>query len=623
VDLTPKTGSFDPTTGWSGYVPGWTAQGHPDYWGYAWYRIRVQLEARPGQSFAVVGPSNVDSAYQVFANGTLLGSFGEFPGNGQSPVEYVSQPMMFQLPPVPAGNTDVLLAFRVWMGPHALVASPDPGGFHSAPQLGDSAAIGANYQLVRLALDRTYTFAAITAALFFLLTIMAWSLVLFDRTDSVYWWLGAVFLLTALDQANSCFVAWTHIESIATSTTLTDVFLRPLILGGWVMVWSVWFRLRDTSWMPRLVAALTLSYMVSVALGANIFFSVISQPVSTAFHLASVGIRILFLLPLVFIIIEGVNEQGLEGLLVLPAIMLVGLAQFQTELTVLRYRTSWFPFGVQVTIGELANLALAAVIFVLLLRRLLLSIHQQQELVTEVKHAQEVQQILIPEELPNLPGLSFESEYRPARDVGGDFFQIIPHATDGSTLIVAGDVTGKGLKAGMLGALIVGAIRSEAAHFTDPLAILGSLNARLYRQGHATCLALRIARDGGAILANAGHLPPYLNGKELPMEGALPLGIISNPEFSVMRFHLDPSDVLMLLSDGIAEAQNEHGKLFGFDRIRNLLQKPVTAAQIADAAQAFGQQDDISVLSITRKTIPGEVVVWRSQLEAQAPPNVR
>jgi serine phosphatase RsbU (regulator of sigma subunit) len=263
------------------------------------------------------------------------------------------------------------------------------------------------------------------------------------------------------------------------------------------------------------------------------------------------------------------------------------------------------------------------VIFVLLLRRLLLSIHHQEELVSDVKHAQQVQQILIPDNLPRLPGLTFESEYRPAREVGGDFFQIIPNSTDGSTLIVAGDVTGKGLKAGMLGALIVGAVRTEAAHFTDPLAILLSLNARLHTQGHATCLALRIARDGGATLANAGHLPPYLNGHELPMEGALPLGMVPNPDFSVMSFQLQPSDILMMLSDGVAEAQNEEGKLFGFGRILDLFQKSVTAAQIADAAQAFGQQDDISVLSITRTTIPGETIVWRDMPQNQAISDVR
>jgi len=74
VDLTPKDGSFDPTAGYSGYVPGWTAKGHPGYWGYAWYRIRVRLNAQPGEKLALAGPSDVDDGYQLFANGTVLGT---------------------------------------------------------------------------------------------------------------------------------------------------------------------------------------------------------------------------------------------------------------------------------------------------------------------------------------------------------------------------------------------------------------------------------------------------------------------------------------------------------------------------------------------------------------------
>ena len=106
--------------------------------------------------------------------------------------------------------------------------------------------------------------------------------------------------------------------------------------------------------------------------------------------------------------------------------------------------------------------------------------------------------MILPEARTTVPGLVIESEYRPAREVGGDFFQIIPHAGDGSLLIVAGDVTGKGLKAGMLVALLVGAIRSTAELNGDPLFILQSLNRRLMGRGeaHATCLALRIAADG-------------------------------------------------------------------------------------------------------------------------------
>ena len=81
VDLTPKSGSFDPVSGISNFVPGWTALGHPGYWGYAWYRIRVRINTPPDTKLALAGPADVDDAYQFFNNGTLTGAFGEFAAN--------------------------------------------------------------------------------------------------------------------------------------------------------------------------------------------------------------------------------------------------------------------------------------------------------------------------------------------------------------------------------------------------------------------------------------------------------------------------------------------------------------------------------------------------------------
>ena len=117
-------------------------------------------------------------------------------------------------------------------------------------------------------------------------------------------------------------------------------------------------------------------------------------------------------------------------------------------------------------------------------------------------------------------------------------------------------------------------------------------------------LALRIEADGAVALANAGHLPPYLNGEELPMEGAMILGMTADAELSVMHFQLASGDRLVLMSDGIAEAQDEHGQLFGFERIHAMLQEPITAAEIAAAAQDFGQEDDISVLLLGELPTP-------------------
>src|SRR3984957_6420556 len=96
VDLTPKDRAIDPVSGQSGYVPGWTAKGHPSYWGYAWYRIQVKVQTRQGGDLALSGPADVDDAYQVFDNGELVGHFGDF--TGMKPVVYVTQPKMFPLP---------------------------------------------------------------------------------------------------------------------------------------------------------------------------------------------------------------------------------------------------------------------------------------------------------------------------------------------------------------------------------------------------------------------------------------------------------------------------------------------------------------------------------------------
>jgi hypothetical protein len=221
---------------------------------------------------------------------------------------------------------------------------------------------------------------------------------------------------------------------------------------------------------------------------------------------------------------------------------------------------------------------------------------------SELAQAQEVQQVMLPESRLALTGLVVESEYRPAREVGGDFFQMIPYTTDGSLLIVAGDVAGKGLKAGMLVALLVGAIRTAAQFVPDPPAVLSALNLLLIGRSdaQATCLALHISKNGAVTLANAGHIAPYLNGEPLPMEGALPLGVVESAECSITHFQLNDADRLMLMSDGVPEAMDRNGQLFGFERVHQLLRTAKSATEVAIAAQAFGQEDDISVISITR-----------------------
>ncbi len=607
VDLTPKNGTFDPVGGYTGYVPGWTAKGHAGYWGYAWYRIRVLLEARPGDELALAGPPDMDDVYQVYDNGGLVGSFGDF--SGSQPVTYYTQPMMFSLPQSDGGDTGSstrVLAFRVWMAPEALTNQPDAGGFHTAPVLGEAGAVTAGYKLRWLELARAYLPSAIEAHLYALLALVAFSLILFDRSDRVYLWMGVVFLLRAVSDALTAFDVWTRHLSIRADSLLSYGFFTPLICAGWVMVWWVWFGRQRPAWLPRAVAGLALLYMISNIIGEELLFTFVPHPVAAAFHMVSLVTRVLFLALFAWIIVQGIRSRGLEGWLVLPAIVLLGVGIFGGELAVLHIRMVWFPLGVGINFTHGASLLLAATVSLLLLRRLLLSVRQQRLMALDVKQAQEVQQMILPEARTTAPGLVIESEYRPAREVGGDFFQIISRPADGSLLIVAGDVTGKGLKAGMMVALLVGAIRSTAETRTEPGYLLGVLNRRLLGRGdaQATCLALNIARDGKVTLANAGHLPPYLNGEPVAMEGALPLGMLEGAEFSRLCFQLKEGDRLVLISDGIVEATDAEGRLFGFERVHEMLRTAISAAELAGAAQSFGQEDDMSVISVTRAVAP-------------------
>jgi hypothetical protein len=379
--------------------------------------------------------------------------------------------------------------------------------------------------------------------------------------------------------------------------------LTPISIGLWLMTWLMYFGLEDRKWLRNIIIAVILWFgstglifqllMLRGTVSHGVFSAnTINQLISSAVAWALA----------ITIAVLGWRRPNRERPALFLAFFFYVLPTLDPILRFLHVRTNWFPFGIPTVLSEFTDIAMLICFSVVLLRHFRSSQRRQQAMEQDVKQAQEVQQVLIPEELPQVAGLTIESEYRPAREVGGDFFQIMPHANDGSVLIVVGDVTGKGLQAGMLVALIVGAIRAEAAHSNDPLTALNALNQRLCGRGqaHATGLTLRIDSNGEVTLANAGHLPPYLNGKELPMEGALPLGMTPTAKFSLMHFQLAPGDTLLMMSDGVVEAQDKEGKLFGFDRVNQLLQRPITAAEVATVAQSFGQQDDILVLRITR-----------------------
>ncbi len=236
------------------------------------------------------------------------------------------------------------------------------------------------------------------------------------------------------------------------------------------------------------------------------------------------------------------------------------------------------------------------VIILIIFFRFLRVQRDQERVSNELAAARTVQELLIPQEKLSTPGFEVDSIYNPANEVGGDFFHIQTVGVEG-LIVVIGDVAGKGLKAAMNVSLLMGALRRTQER--RPAKILESLNRVLTgTESFTTCQAVWFGANGEMVIANAGHLPPYLNSQEIGLRGELPLGVLADVSYEEARFYLHPGDRVLLLSDGVVEARQPSGELFGFDRVRHFSQQ--SAFYLAEAAKSFGQQDDITVLTVRR-----------------------
>ena len=160
-----------------------------------------------------------------------------------------------------------------------------------------------------------------------------------------------------------------------------------------------------------------------------------------------------------------------------------------------------------------------------------------------------------------------------------------------------GDVSGKGLDAAMLVAVVLGSLVNETHR--SPASLLAYLNRAVMGRtggGFITACCARLYPDGRIVLANAGHISPYLDGRELQLENGLPLGISADAAYSETEIQTDGA--LTFISDGVVEARDARGELLGFERVAVLTAQ--TASKIADAAQRWGQEDDITVLTVAR-----------------------
>ncbi len=589
----------------------WGVQGYTRHTGFAWYRLHMSLSPAPGVApdFSLLIPA-IDDVYEIYWNGAPVGHLGQMPPHW---VWYSGVPaQIYNLGPA----RDGVLAVRVWKSPLFSTDDGKGGGFEAVPSVGSPEAIASargdmefewlHRQQFRFALTSLYALVA-------LLSLFAW---LRDRKQWLLFWT----MMFASSLVLELFLGGLRLHvSFAVLTFLTQIEVSVREVSLWfLLLWLL--KLQDNRKLVVLTRkAALISIVASTLDGALILFypSVLSEIKAQLFDAALTPFIIFFeLIPVVLVAYASFRHKPLESArwVVAGVAFCNGMIYFLQNVASQGIRfTHWtladsisaplFTFGDNpINALILFRTLLFFSIVYAVIRYFLENRRRQSVLEQEYQSARELQRVLVPSSMPVVPGFTLTHAYRPAQEVGGDFFQIIPLEC-GSTIVILGDVSGKGLMAAMAVSLIVGAVRALAEDHPDPAELLTLLNRRLcgrLQGGFATCVILRVNEDSECTLASAGHPAPFLNDRELEVPGALPLGIAPDVIYEETAFELEPGDHFSLYTDGLLEARNQAGELYSFARLERLFAGHPSAAQATQAAINFGQDDDITVLTLTR-----------------------
>jgi hypothetical protein len=576
----------------------WTWQGYRNYGGVGWYRAQVKTAGTAPLSIYL---PRVGTNYQIFANGKLAGQLGELPP--QPTTLYAAVPRVFALPQPLDGKT-LSLAIRVYQPPHW--AQAFGGGLAGGLRIGRSELIHERLKLDIQSQAWNQVDGIFLAIFEMLAALAALGLFALRTQEREYLWFGVWLLLSALIRGLFIYTAF-----------------HPIGRTEHDMLWQGLYRCST-------LAEMAFYYrFLKGERGVLFWLAIVSVPVSVLLMVLGllgwisvalwIELGIAMTLPLVVWTVELLIRRAIQGLpdarLLCVPVLLQELVAFVVRTLNLGYRTSWyylpgawiyatstwpFPF----TLQDVADALFLVGMLAILIRRFSRTSRHEDDLEREREAARSVQQLLITESIVNHSGLVIHSVYRPAGQVGGDFFQILPlerGEAAGSVLIAIGDVSGKGLPAAMTVSMLVGTLGALAQYVHRPGELLATLNERVLARslgGFTTCLILRAEPNGTLTLASAGHPAPYLDGIEVPLENGFPLGLVGSAMYPETSVTVRVGQQLTLVTDGVLEARGKSGELMGFDRTAALSRQ--SAGAIALEAQHFGQDDDITVLTLVR-----------------------
>jgi sigma-B regulation protein RsbU (phosphoserine phosphatase) len=551
---------------------------------FLWVRIRVpipnNLNAPLALHLADLGVQAM--AWQVFVNGQSLGGQGTFPPHADPADPPVSPVMTLPLSLAQPGSV-ALVALREWHAP-AFIESGVPSHPTAAINHADvlSLAVRAGVADALLANGPEYALSALLALAGIALLVF-WH---YSRGPEYLW--AAIMLLSPLATAilSTGPVAASH--SFHALTLAWAVVYAAGLIAEIEFMWAL-FGLRSRGlhilwhaiWIVVWLAEISETYFMESPAFLHLCHIMIVAGIP-AFDC------ILFTVCIREILRPGGNRAIAAAQSTFEVIVLLGAFGYSVHLAL-----GPFPLDLWNLSIMLVDMAIATMLF----RRAWKAWKESSSLRVEFEAAREVQEQLVAPAV-DVPGFRIQSAYAPARQVGGDFFRVLPDG-EGSVLVVVGDVSGKGLKAAMTVSAIMGALHDYSS--SRPAEVLAHLNRVLYGRvgGFVTCCATLIAMDGTMTLANAGNPAPYRNGDEMEVEPGLPLGMLGEVSYGETRYQIAPGDRLTFVSDGVIEATNSQGELYGFQRTQAISAE--SAEKVAQAAQAFGQEDDITVLSITRR----------------------
>lgn len=556
--------------------------------GWRWYRLRVQLPAgHPPMGLLIVGPEN---EYQLYVNGKQI------PGAAiRGPLwAYKGKEHVF---PLPETGEQIEIAIRVFY-PKAYTEiyglALDSVSLGPLAQIEDQSKIVQDQRLLLALPSGAINLALVLAGIGVLL------LFLLRRSALEFLWLG-LYLATVGVASGIPLLAMTSASfPLSVNNFVGDPLTYPMLILEVEFAFAFTRRRVTPAW--RVYEAVLLAFVACSYLTTALLIPAVPYLLAEA----AVGLPAAIVLPILLMLWYWRGDRA-AGWLILPTLLPAAGAILENIGFVARHM-GWRQIeflaqsvaigSVRFNIADLADLILLLLVGAIMLLRFNRISGEQAQAQADLESARSIQQVLIPEALPEIPGFRIEAVYHPAQQVGGDFFQIIP-IESGGVLAVIGDVSGKGLPAAMNVALIVGALRTLAETTSSPAEMLAGLNRRLLGRsaGFTTCLALRILPSGAATIASAGHLSPYLCGEEIAIEPGLPLGLLGDSVYADMEMSLKQNDRLTMLTDGVLEARDTRsGELFGFERTLAISSQP--AVRIAEAARSFGQEDDIAVLTL-------------------------